>query len=537
VDLEAMESGTKRTETEAPDAADGDGGRSPATPSAETFEVHNPADGSLISSLPIHGPDEVHEAVTRARAAQPAWEALGHAGRYEWLGRWRDWMLSNGERIADVMEAETGKVRQDAGLEVPALADAINFYGGNSARFLADEQVSAHNPLMKAKALKVVYRPYPVVGVIAPWNFPLMLSIGDAIPALAAGCTVVIKPSELTPLSPLEVVRGWREEVGGPDVLQLVTGLGESGSALVDEVDRVHFTGSVATGKKVMARAAESLTPVSLELGGKDPLIVLDDADPERAANGAAWGGLANSGQICISVERVYVTEPVYDRFLAALTDRVSGLRQGADRPAFTHDVGAMTSPAQVEIVEDHVSDAVERGARVLTGGRRRDGAGDYFEPTILVDVDHSMKIMRDETFGPVIPVMRVHDEDEAVRLANDSRYGLSASVFGEREHAEAVARRLESGAANVNDVLVNYLAYDVPMGGWKESGIGSRWGPDGIRKFCRTESLVITRFARAKAEPLWFPYSPAKSRVFAAIARVVNARGLRGRLRALRRR
>ena len=226
-----MESGTKRTETEAPDAADGDGGRSTATPSAETFEVHNPADGSLISSLPVHGPDEVRDVVTRARAAQPAWEALGHAGRYEWLGRWRDWMLSNGERIADVMEAETGKVRQDAGLEVPAVADALNFYGGNSARFLADEQVSAHNPLMKAKALKVVYRPYPVVGVIAPWNFPLLLTIGDAVPALAAGCAVVIKPSELTPLSPLELVRGWREEVGGPDVVQLVTGFGECGSA------------------------------------------------------------------------------------------------------------------------------------------------------------------------------------------------------------------------------------------------------------------------------------------------------------------
>ena len=259
-----------------------------------------------------------------------------------------------------------------------------------------------------------------------------------------------------------------------------------------------------------------------------------DRADPERAANGAAWGGLANTGQVCMSTERVYVTEPVYDRFVDALTNRVSRLRQGADRPAFTHEVGAMTSPAQVEIVEDHVRDAVEKGARVVCGGKRRDGPGDYFEPTVLLDVDHSMKIMRDETFGPVIPVMRVSDEDEAVRLANDSRYGLSSSVFGEREHAEAVARRLESGSCNVNDVLVSYLAYDVPMGGWKDSGIGARWGPGGIRKFCRTESLVITRFAAAKAEPMWFPYSPGKSRLFGAIGRFVNARGLRGRLRAL---
>jgi acyl-CoA reductase-like NAD-dependent aldehyde dehydrogenase len=527
-----MESGTRVTETDSAPAPGGDG----AEPSPDELAVRNPADGSLISAVPIHGPAQVREAAHRARAAQPAWEALGHAGRYRWLGLWRDWMLANGERIADVLEAESGKVRQDAGAEVPALADAINFYGANSARFLAEERVRAHNPLMKAKALKVAYRPYPLVGVIAPWNFPLLLTIGDAIPALAAGCAVVLKPSEVTPLSPLEVVRGWRE-IGGPDVIQIATGLGECGSAVVDEVDYVHFTGSIETGKKVMTRAAQTLTPVSLELGGKDPMIVLDDADPERAANGAAWGGLANSGQICISVERVYATEPVYDRFLDALTDRVSTLRQGADRPPFSHEIGAMTSPDQVEIVEDHLRDAVEKGARVLTGGGRRDGTGDFFEPTVLVDVDHSMKIMRDETFGPVIPVMKVRDEHEAVRLANDSRYGLSASVFGEREHAEAVARRLDSGAVNVNDVLVNYLAYDVPMGGWKESGIGARWGPDGIRKFCRTESLVITRFAGAKAEPMWFPYSRAKAMVFGAIARFVNARGLRGRLSALRRR
>ena len=525
-----MESGTEPTRTVPDGAGDGNGAR----PSAPNLEVRNPVDGSVVASVPIDGPTEVRAAGERARAAQPTWEALGHAGRYELLGRWRDWMLANGDAIADVLERETGKVRQEASLEVPGLADAINYYGANSARMLADERVAAHNPLMKVKSLTVTYRPFPLVGVIAPWNFPLLLSIGDAIPALAAGCAVLIKPSELTPLSPLEVVRGWHEEVGGPDVIQIVNGLGECGSAVVDEVDCVHFTGSPATGKKVMARAAETLTPVSLELGGKDPMIVLEDADPERAANGAAWGGLANSGQICISVERVYATEPIYDDFLALLTKRVNGLRQGTDHPAFTHELGAMTSPAQVEVVEDHIRDAVEKGARVVTGGKRRDGGGDFFEPTVLVDVDHSMKIMREETFGPVIPVMKVRDEDDAVRLANDSPYGLSASVFGGRERAESVARRLESGACNVNDVLVNYLVYDVPMGGWKESGIGSRWGPNGIRKFCRTESLVVSRFAAGKSEPLWFPYSRAKGRLLGSVSRFVNARGLRGRLRAL---
>jgi acyl-CoA reductase-like NAD-dependent aldehyde dehydrogenase len=500
----------------------------------ESFEVLNPADGTLVERIPVQDPAEVHAVAARLRAAQAEWERMGHDGRYTWLGRWRDWMLANGERLADIMQAETGKVRQDAMFEVPGIADAINYYGRTSKRFLADEQVSAHSPLMKVKSLKVTYRPYPLVGVISPWNFPLLLAAGDAIPALAAGCAVLIKPSEFTPLSLLELVRGWKEEVGGPDILDVVTGLGECGSAVVDEADMVQFTGSVATGKKVMARAAETLTPVSLELGGKDPMIVLDDADPERAANGAAWGGLANSGQICLSVERVYATEPVYDEFVDSLVERVNGLRQGRDDPHYSHDVGAMVTPAQVDIVEDHVRDAVEKGAKVLTGGERRDGAGDYFEPTVLVDVDHSMKVMRDETFGPVIPVMRVSDEDEAVRLANDSRYGLAASVFGEKHHAEAVARRIESGAANVNDVLVNYLAYSVPMAGWKESGIGQRWGPGGIRKYCRTESLVISKLARSKSEPMWFPYSSRKSRLMQKVSGVVNARGIGNRLRAL---
>src|ERR687897_3046998 len=321
-----MERGTKPTGT---DEAAGDGARPASTPSQATFEVHNPADGSLISTVPIDGPDDVRAAVARVRAAQPEWEAMGPAGRYRWLGRWRDWMLANNGTIADSMEAETGKVRNDAALEAPWLADTINFYGENSARFLADQQVSAHNPLLKVKALKVVYRPHPVVGVIAPWNFPLLLAGGDAIPALAAGCAGVIKPSEFTPLSLLELVRGWTDEGGGPGVIEVARGLGETGSALVDEVDYVHFTGSVATGKKVMARGAETLTPVSLELGGKDPLIVLDDADLERAANGAVYYSMQNAGQTCISTERVYVEEPVYDEFVNKVVDKVRELRMG----------------------------------------------------------------------------------------------------------------------------------------------------------------------------------------------------------------
>ena len=277
-----------------------------------------------------------------------------------------------------------------------------------------------------------------MVGIISPWNFPLILSLGDAIPALQAGAAVVIKPSEFTPLGLAEVVEAWKHEIGGPDVFDCVQGIGETGGALVDNVDFIQFTGSDRTGRKVMARAAETLTPVSLELGGKDPMIVLADADVDRAANAAAWGGMINSGQVCISVERIYVEEPVYDEFVAKLTAEVGSIRQGADDARNPKDVGAMTSPNQTAIVEDHVDDALATGARALTGGKRVHGPGDYFEPTVLVDVDHSMKVMRDETFGPVVGVMKVRDAEEALRLANDTRYGLSGSVFGESEQRRA---------------------------------------------------------------------------------------------------
>jgi acyl-CoA reductase-like NAD-dependent aldehyde dehydrogenase len=495
------------------------------------FEVRNPATGDAIASLPMHDAEDVRAAAQRLRAAQPEWEALGTAGRYRWLARWRDWIFDNADGLIEVMVAETGKVRHDAALEHPHVADMINFYGKGAAKFLADEELSPHAPLMKSKAVKVVYRPQPVVGIIGPWNFPLMLTAADAIPALCAGSAVLFKPSEFTPLSLLEIVRGWKEDVGGPDVMEVVTGFGDTGSAVVDEVDFVHFTGSVATGKKVMARAAETLTALSLELGGKDPMIVLDDADVERAANAAAWGGLANSGQICISVERVYVEEPVYDEFLARLIEKVRAVRQGPDEPAFTKDIGAMTSPNQAAIVEEHLRDAVERGADVLVGGRRREGPGDYFEPTVLAGVDHDMKVMRDETFGPVIPVMKVRDDEEAIRLANDSRYGLGASVFGrDRERAERVARRIEAGGCNVNDVMIHYLISDAPMGGWKESGVGARHGVDGIRKFCRRETITISRLT-PKSEALWFPYGKRKGQALKALTRLFNARGLRNRL------
>jgi acyl-CoA reductase-like NAD-dependent aldehyde dehydrogenase len=282
-----------------------------------------------------------------------------------------------------------------------------------------------------------------------------------------------------------------------------------------------------------MKRAADTLTPISLELGGKDPMVVLRDAPLERAVNAAAAGGLINTGQICMSIERVYVEEPIYDEFVSRLAEKVKKLRQGMDGRSFGADIGAMTAPIQIGIVEEHVDDARQKGARVLTGGKRKDGPGDWYEPTVLADVDHSMKVMTDETFGPVIPVMKVSDADEAVRMANDSRYGLAASVFAKSARkGEEIARRIDAGAVNVNDVLTNYLCLSVPMGGWKQSGIGFRHGSYGIRKFVRPESIVSPRVKQGKADPLWVPYTKSKRRLIRRAFRLVDGRGLRNRLR-----
>jgi acyl-CoA reductase-like NAD-dependent aldehyde dehydrogenase len=313
-------------------------------------------------------------------------------------------------------------------------------------------------------------------------------------------------------------------ECGLPeDVYQVVPGYGETAQALIDEVDFVMFTGSTATGKKVMERAARTLTPVSLELGGKDPMIVCADAQLERAANAAVHYSMQNAGQTCTSTERVYVEEPVYDDFVRMVAERVRELRQGVPGGPGSTDLGAVINPPQSDIVERHVKDAVERGARVLSGGGRRDENGHYFEPTVLVDVDHSMACMREETFGPTVPIMKVRDAEEAVRLANDSPYGLQASVWTkDAAKGERLARRIEAGSVTVNDAQVNYVALELPMGGWKESGLGTRHGADGIRKYTKKQSVLVTSFAPMKKDLHMMPYTPRRTRFLARLLKLV---------------
>ncbi len=324
----------------------------------------------------------------------------------------------------------------------------------------------------------------------------------DGIGALAAGCAVLLKPSERTPLTAELLLRGWLDS-GAPPVMALVQGAREAVEAVVDNSDYIQFTGSSATGAAVMARAARRLTPVSLELGGKDPLIVLDDADIDLAAHAAVWGSMFNAGQTCVAVERAYVLEPVYDEFVAAVVRDVEKLKTGAGAG---YDYGALIDERQMAVTERHVRDAMAAGATALTGGERLNGPGTFYPPTVLVDVDHSMTCMTEETFGPLLPIMKVTSEEDAVRLANDSRYGLSASVFSKDiARARSVAVRLDCGAVNINDVVTNLMCTTAPMGGWKSSGFGVRFGgAEGLRKFCRQETVVAPR-SRLGAGSLYY--------------------------------
>jgi acyl-CoA reductase-like NAD-dependent aldehyde dehydrogenase len=505
-------------------------GRSSTGNGSNGIAVENPATGEVIATVPALRAAEVKALVARARAAQPAWEALGFEERARIFRRMQKWTTDNTERIIATIVSETGKTYEDALLaEVMYCANAFGFWAKEAPEYLADEQIKSANPFAKGKKLIVRYAPVGVVGVIGPWNFPLTNSFGDCIPALAAGNAAVLKPAQVTPLTSLLMEEGLRA-CGLPEgVFQVATGTGrDTGSTLIDEVDFVMFTGSTETGIKVMERAAKTLTPVGLELGGKDPMIVLADADVERAANAAAYYSMNNGGQVCISVERVYVEAPIYDDFVARVTDKVRGLRQGRPSGPGSVDVGAMIYPPQMDIVDAHVRDAVAKGARVLTGGKRAAGPGAFYEPTVLVDVDHSMACMTEETFGPTLPIMKVSDDEEALRLANDSPFGLQASVWTKDvRRGEQLARRVEAGAVCVNDAQVNYTSLELPMGGWKTSGLGSRHGAGGIRKYTKQQTLLVTRFA-GKKDPHMFPYSKRKTGMLRRLTRLMYGRGKR---------
>ena len=507
----------------------------------QLIEVHSPATLEKVGEVAVVSPLEVRAAVGRAREAFRVWSALGFKKRAEVLRSARDNFVAHREELIELICKENGKPRLEAIVEITYVCDVITFYGKQASRFLKQHRVMPH--LLRNKKVNVHYRPRGVIGMITPWNYPLILTIGESIAALMAGNSVVIKPSEWTPLIAMrgaELIQEVFKSHGLPaDILQIVNGYAETGIALVDEADMIAFTGSVRTGKAVAERAARRLIPVSLELGGKDPMIVLKDADIERAANAAVWGAFTNSGQVCISVERVYVEETIADEFTKRVVEKTKALRQGSDANEIGSDrrvdIGAMTFPKQIEIVEEHIADAKAHGAQVLTGGMRNPNlAGRYFEPTILTGVNHNMKVMTEETFGPVLPIMQVKDEHEALRLANDSNYGLNASVFmRDRVRGEHIAAQIEAGITCVNDVIAGFGVTDAPSGGLKESGIGKRHGAEGIRRFCHQQVIVTDRFG-LKRELFWYPYTAKTEQLLSRMLGVMFSTGLGSKLKSL---
>lgn len=501
--------------------------------SPHVIPCFNPATGEPIGEVPALGPDDVPAMIQAARAAFPSWSRLTLERRAEYLLRARDLLLDQREEVIDLLVRETGKARFDALADVLVICETISYYTAHARDFLADQSVSTR--LLKNKRVRVQTSPRGVVLNISPWNYPLDLAWSPLIPALLAGNVVINKPSEVTPLIALKL-RDLLHQAGVPEaVAQVATGYGDLGAALIPQVDFVCFTGSVPTGRKVAVACAERLIPSTLELGGKDPAIVLEDAHIERAANGVVFGAFFNAGQTCAAIERVYVVEDIYEPFVDAVIRLTQSLRQGPDT-GFNVDVGAIIFPRQLQIIEDHLQDAVARGALVRTGGRRNPDHphGTFFEPTVVTQVDHSMRLMTEETFGPILPIMKVRDAEEALRLANDSPYGLNASVWtGNPDRGQAIARRVESGNVCINECLVNYLAVEAPWGGTKDSGIGRRKGPAEIRKYCH-EKTVVEDLLNLKREAVWYPYSPAVGAAFTKGLSLLYRSGLTQKLRSI---
>lgn len=499
------------------------------SPPAGRLEVRRPADGTVIGDVPIQGRSDVEEAVTRCRKVQEGWARFTPSDRARRMEALHRVVGERADEIARMVAEETGKPDVEALTEVVTVLDLIRFYLQKGPRALAPRKVSTG--WLLGRRARVEREPYGVVAVVSPWNYPFILAMDSVVTALVGGNGVVLKPSELTPFTGL-LVRELVEAADLPEgLVAVVTGDGSTGEALVRSgVDKIVFTGSTATGRKVMAAAAESLTPVVLELGGKDPALILEDADLERASRGVAFGAFYNAGQTCLATERIFVVDAIYERFLERLTEQVAGLRASSvgDR-----EVGAMTTTRQLRIVEEHVAEAVEGGARILVGGARTDPASNVYLPTVLADVDESMRVLTEESFGPVVPVVRVRDEEEAVERANRSGFGLFASVWtSDRDRGLRVARRLRAGGVSVNDTLSHYAVPGLPMGGVGGSGFGRTRGLEGLRELTRTRSLLVDRLGM-KQDPWWFPYGPARRRLVRALLEFRRGGGLRGVLRA----
>ena len=483
---------------------------------------HDPSTGEEIGRAPLMDATQVAAAVNRGRAVQPAWAKLSYRERARFILRARALVLDQLEEIAKLISRETGKPKSEAiSMEIVPTLDLMHYFARHTHQLLERRKIDIGQYNFMARSSYIVYKPLGVVGIISPWNFPWATPLDEVVMALMAGNAVVVKPSELTPFTALKIADVFKQANLPEGLLEIVTGDGSTGAALVDAgVNKIMFTGSVKTGKRVAETAAKHLTPVVLELGGKDPMVVLGDADLENAARAAIWGAFCNSGQACASIERCYVHESVAEKFTDLVIHKTRSLKQEkASTDAI--DIGAMTNKQQLEIVEDHVSDAIAHGAQVRTGGRRLDNGGGWFhQPTVMTGVDHSMRLMREETFGPVLPIMTFKTDEEAVRLANDSIYGLTASVFTrDIARGRRIAEQIDAGTVMINEVVYTHAVAQTPWGGVKQSGYGRTHGRLGLLE------LVSAQHIHANALPVfsdvwWFPYTRQAGELFRGFAR-----------------
>ena len=479
----------------------------------------NPANGDLVAEFPVLAAAEVDAAVAAARAATTSWEEQGFAARGECLLRWAGYLSEHADELSDLVHRENGKPREDAYLELILALEHIR-WSAKTAESVLKTRAVRPGLLMANFAATIEYRPMGVVGVIGPWNYPLYTPAGSAGYALAAGNTVVFKPSEYTTAAGVYFAEAFAK--ANPDVpagvFTAITGFGATGAALcAARVDKVAFTGSTATGKKIMAACAPRLVPVILECGGKDVLIVADDANVKAAAKAAAFGGMSNSGQTCVGVERVYVVDSVRERFLSALAKELDGIRAGSDDSAA---YGPMTMPSQIEVVRRHVADALAHGGKAFIGGLDSIRPP-YVDPIVLLDTDEASAAVREETFGPTLTVRSVPDIDEAIRLANASDYGLASTVFS-RRNGPAIARRLRVGATSINAPLAFGAIPTLPFGGIGDSGFGRIHGAEGLREFARVQSIARQRFAIPGVALLSFGRS---ARLMDVVRRFITAR------------
>jgi acyl-CoA reductase-like NAD-dependent aldehyde dehydrogenase len=496
----------------------------------------NPATGEVLGELECAGPTEVHAAVARARTVQPEWYAWGVRNRVKLLWRFQQILLERKHHVARRITQEAGKPYVESLLtEVFVVLDGARFLAEHAYAILRDEDLPYGNLAVKPKSGRILREPYGVMGIISPWNYPFSIPATEVMAALVAGNAVVLKPSELTPLIALELQSLLRDAGVPDDVFQVLPGEGPTGAALVtSEIDKLIFTGSVPTGRRIAQIAADRLLPVVLELGGKDAMLVLEDADLEVASSAAVWGAFANAGQACLSVERCYVYEKLYPDFIAACAEKARKLRVGNGMDTST-EVGPVIHERQVRIIESHVDDARARGARVLAGGTRlRELGPTFFAPTVLADVDHSMHVMREETFGPVLPIASFRDDDEALRLANDSDFGLAASVWtGDRARGQNLARQIQAGTVMINDVMSCFSISEAPHGGMKASGIGRTHGRWGLEEMVRVKYVDTDLLPKMK-KVWWFGYGGEFTQQMEAFLDMLFARPLRERVKGI---